>query len=254
MRICFMAVLTAGVFGLAPGAKAAMPVDPPPRVGETMRWEIRYMGIMGGWAWSETRSAADGTVQIECGARSAAWYDAIYSIDDKMISTWEPGLGSVRYQTWFREGRFHQDQDMQLVGDDFTVWRNQERKGEWKETTDAYPGGQRVDDPISAVYSLRGVEGEGPWSWPIFSGKKTWDLQVVPIGRERMKETLLGDVDVVIWDIQTAHEGEVEQRGSLLLYLTDDAQRVPVRMVLRTNLGPVRADLVEYTAASDGSP
>ena len=62
-------------------------------------------------------------------------------------------------------------------------------------------------------------------------------------------KTPLGTIEVLILELVTAHEGEVEQKGQMQLWVTDDTRRIPVRAIVRTNVGPIRADLVQYRPA-----
>jgi hypothetical protein len=40
----------------------------------------------------------------------------------------------------------------------------------------------------------------------------------------------------------------VKQRGRFFVTLTDDERRIPVRAVIKTNIGSIKADLVSYAA------
>lgn len=217
-------------------------------VGEALRFEIRYAGVVGGTAWLRSSALDDERVRIEAGAQNAPWYAALYTLDDLVVSTWRRGAGSQRYETRFREGRFHQDQDMRLDGDPFTVWRNSEGDEGWAESTSSYAAHPGAQDPLSAIYALRDHLEEGPFELPVFSGKKTWPLRVEPTGTEVLKDTPLGTVTARVLELKTRHEGDWEQRGRFVLYVTDDPRRIPLRAVIRTNVGPVRADLIAYQA------
>lgn len=222
----------------------------PSFVGEKLTWAVRYLGVVGGWAWAEVKPGKDGAVQVVCGAKNADWYARFYTIDDRVESTWVPGVGSRRYVAHFREGRFHQDEDMHLDATGFSVQRHQEFDAGWKTWTTVYPAVPGAQDPVSAIYEIRrGVDdGDGPWTWPVFSGKETWPFVVSVTGREVLDDTPIGPVPTRIYKLRTAHRGMLEQKGRFLLWLTDDDRRIPVRMVVRTNFGSIRADLVEYRA------
>ena len=216
-------------------------------VGETIRWEIQFAGVTGGYAWSEVVTGEGGAVKIEAGARSADWYARLYPIDDFTRSTWVPGHGSLRYETRFREGRFHQDQDMQFADDAITVARRLDFEDDgWREWSTPYPPSPGAEDPVSAIYALRLLSGDGPWAYPVFSGDKSWPLQVELVRRDHIDNTPIGPVDVLVLSLSTAHEGDWEQRGGFLMFVTDDERRIPVRFVVKTNIGAIRANMVEY--------
>lgn len=222
-----------------------------PFVGERLEWEVRYAGLSAGSAWAEAR-AVDGHVQLEAGCRNASWYDAIYTVNDWVRSTWSPGHGSRRYETRFREGSFHQDQDMHLRADGVEVWRNQERDGAWRESTSHYAAVPDAEDPVSALYVLRTLEGDGPWEFTVWNGKKALHVTVAP-GQETTLETAFGPLPARPVSLNVPHEGQVEQKGTFTVWLGDDPRHLPLRAELKANVGSFRADLVGYRPAA-GSP
>jgi hypothetical protein len=216
--------------------------------GERMRWDISYAGMVAGEAWADAKVSSSGALVLTGGAKNAEWYEPFYTIDDWVRSTWVPGAGSVRYETRFREGGFHQDQDMHLGRDGIEVWRKQRKADGWKESTSHYPASPAAEDPVSAMYALRELEGDGPWTFPVFSGKKTWPLTVTPV-EKTTSDTIFGkDTPVVVVELQTLHEGDLEQKGRFFVTLTDEPRRVPVKVLIRTNFGPIKAELVSYEA------
>jgi hypothetical protein len=219
--------------------------------GESMRCELHYAGIVAGYAWARS-TAVGGALQIEAGLANAPWYGSVYKIDDWIQSTWVPGGASSRYETRFHEGRFRQDQVMELSAGGQVVHRRTVIEGTWQESTERYPGGEPVQDPLSAVYLLRTLDGDGPWEFPVFSGRDTWPLRAWTESHGLMHDTAIGTVPVRVIETRTEHKGDLEQRGRLLVYVTDDARRIPVRVVVRTNFGPVRADLVGYDVQAPG--
>ena len=214
--------------------------------GEWMSWDITYAGVVAGSAWAEATWRED-HYELTGGCQNAPWYEAIYTLDDFVRSTWVPGEGSRRYETRFREGGFHQDQDMVLAADGFTVWRHQEIDGEWRDWSTPYPASIGAEDPVSAIYALRRATGDGPWTWPVFSGKETWPL-LVEVVEAAALDAVLATVAVDVLELRVAHEGDIEQRGRFRVYVTDDARRVPVRVTVGSSVGTFRADLTGYRA------
>lgn len=228
--------------------------------GESVTWAIHYSGLNAGTAWATSQRSPTGELVIEGGAKNAPWYSSLYSIDDWVRSTVAPGGGSLRYETRFREGGFQQDQDMQLSGSPFQVWRKQLIKGEWKEWTREYTAHPGAEDPISAILRLRLLRdedrtatpfGEG-WTFPVFSGDKTWPLHVTMIGTETLEVQSQGAVQTRVLELRTEHKGLLEQRGRFRVWLTEDERRLPVKVVVKTNYGPIRAELIGYEGG-DGS-
>ena len=247
---------------LAGPARAAAPAAHASFDGEQVTWEVHYAGVAAGTAWARTTASPDGSLALEGGAQNAPWYGKLYHIDDLVQSTWVPGEGSRRYRTRFREGGFHQDQDMVRQATGFSVWRKQEIDGAWKEWTRSYDSEAGAEDPISAIQRLRLLDdadqvttplGVG-WSFPVFSGERTWPLVVRVVDHDALEVPALGGrVPVRVVELTTTHKGMLEQRGRFRIWLTEDARRIPVRLSVRSNFGTIRADLVAYTAPA-GEP
>lgn len=234
-------LLLAGMAALAAGGP-----------GEALVWSVRVAGINAGQAGTRSLEGPGHHITIETWLKNADWYAPIYTVDDSTRSTWSPQGGSVRYETRFREGGFQQDQDMRLDPAGFEVWRRQKGKEGWREWTTPYAAAPYVEDPVTVIFALRESSGEGPWSMPVFSGKNTWPLNAELIRRETLEGTALGNVDVRVIALQTRHRGEWEQQGRFLVYLTDDAERIPIRMVIRSSIGAIRVDLIAYTPPQTG--
>ena len=236
---------TAAIAALPATAQAASPFGP----GERIRWSVSYMKVQAGQAWAEVAPAPGGALLITGGARNAAWYGRIYTIDDEVRSLWNPaGPGSSSYVTRFREGGFHQDQRMEITPDGIRVERSQRFDDGWRSWTDSYPGpGLAVEDPTTAFFRVRLlplVSGES-YRFPVFSGRETWELRV-EVQPRAMLETALGELSVIPVRVFTHHQGDLEQKGRITLYLSDDSRRIPVRAIMHTNVGPIRADIISY--------
>lgn len=235
---------------LTPGVVGAGSL--PLAAGEKIHWDVHFGAVKAGTAWAEVRSTGDGLLELVAGCKSAPWYERVYKVDDEIESLWDPvGMGSRRYRTRFREGGFHQDQVMDFLPSRVKVLRRQEDKEQrWAEKTTEYKTWDgAVEDPQTAFQRLRTlalVSGES-YGFPVFSGRKTWKLEVRVAERESM-ETGLGMLQVIPVHVKTRHKGDMEQRGDLIVYFSDDPRRVPVRVVLPTNLGRVEARIVEYSS------
>lgn len=102
-----------------------------------------------------------------------------------------------------------------------------------------------TQDLISAIYNLRSLP---------FADGKTFTIAVsdsgmvyqVPVkvaGREKQK-TVLGKV--MCWKIEPEVFGDnrmIEQKGSMTIWITDDARRIPVRSKIDTKLGKIEIKL-----------
>ena len=218
---------------LAPLADAT-----PLRVGERLEWAVSWMGVAAGRAWS-TIGPLDGAVLFEAGCTSAPWLAGLYPIDDRLRSEWRPGQGSRRYVTRFREGGFEQDQDVDIGADPIVAARAQRFDDGWRAWEDIHAAVPGVEDPVSAFYRLR--EEAGPVGervrWTVWTGRRAAGLQVWTAAAEALD-------GVAVWRVEVLAEhagGDLEPR--MTVWLTQDADRVPLVAEVRTRAGPVRAEL-----------
>lgn len=204
---------------------------------EQLTFTARWMGVEAGRAIATTL-VHDDVREVTITARNAGWLDGLYPIDDRMVSEGHVSGGSIRYQTWFREGRFTQDQDMVFNASGQHVDRRQLVDGAWKTSTGDRPNSpadQRPEDPISAFYRIReaGLQVGERLLLDVFNGKR-----VVPVIVDCVRRQALGDLEVRFVSIRSGREGDFE--GGIDLYLTD--ADVPALAVLQTRAGPVRIE------------
>lgn len=221
-------------------ALAAVPV------GEQMTWEVRYGSVLAGTATAHSEEATGHAVRWVGRLRSAEWFRHLYVLDDRVESVAVPGVGSRHYLTRYREGGFVQDQDMYLDEAPIRVFRRQLDDGAWREWWSEEPAEPGAEDPLSGMVRVRHLQGEGPWSFEVFSGRHAWPAKVELVEHTVLEDTVLGEVSVRVHALDTSHEGDVAQKGDFLVYVTDDARRIPVRSVVKTSVGTFRAELVEY--------
>ena len=211
--------------------------------GERLEWAVTWMGVSAGSAWATTAvdaAAAGADVTFEAGATSAPWLAGLYPIDDHLRSEWRPGAGSRRYVTRFREGDFQQDQDVRLDGRPITVARSQRFDEGWRTWTDTQAAGPGVEDPVSAFFRIR--EEAGPVGervrYDVWGGRGAKGVEVWTAGVEVVDGRGALRVEVL-----TAHtSGDFESK--MTVWVSDDADRVPLRAEVRTRAGPVRVTLV----------
>lgn len=109
--------------------------------------------------------------------------------------------------------------------------------------------GPDTQDMVSAVYRLRGLD--------LAVGKRfmiklsdsglVYDIPIKVTGRERIKSEL---GKRWCWRVEPEVFGEgnfIEQKGSMTIWITDDADRVPVQAYVDTQWGDVKIKLEKYS-------
>lgn len=208
-----------------------------PVAGESLRYVAEWMGIEAGVATAITeRHGADWATTLT--TRSAEWLAPLYPVDDVVRSEWGP-TGTRRYVTRFREGRFQQDQTMVFGDTGIHVERGQLIDAAWATWANDYAPVPGVEDPLSAVLRLRGIEGEA--TLQVFSGKR-----VVPVECGAAVVEPVNGVAARRVELRTREEGVLRDR--ITAWFSADDARVPLRAVVHTRAGPVTVRLVERRA------
>ncbi|MBA3769742.1 MAG: DUF3108 domain-containing protein [Blastocatellia bacterium] len=105
--------------------------------------------------------------------------------------------------------------------------------------------GSEMHDLITAIYSLRTLQLKvgSRFEMPISDSGLVYKIPVRVTAREHIR-TVIGRV--WCWRVEPVIFGPgrmIDQKGSMTLWLTDDARRVPVRAELRTTYGEIEVKL-----------
>jgi hypothetical protein len=182
--------------------------------------------------------------------RGSSWLFR-FKVEDRTVARWDPALGcSLGIEKHLREGKAARDQ---VVVIDPRTGVAEVRDAKVKQTR--FELEPCVLDVLSALFvtRIRGVPENEPLLLPAFDNGKRYLLRVRFIGRDRLDlpPPLGKKVPTVIVEPQLAEgTGLFVKKGRLILWLTDDARRLPVRMKSKVAIGSVGADVESYTPPS----
>jgi len=105
-------------------------------------------------------------------------------------------------------------------------------------------------DPLALVIAVRRSTMETGQSFVtgLFTESRIYEASTLVMGRERIRVPL-GEYDTVLvrTDIRRVIDGGISSKAKGLgIYFTDDEFRIPVRIDVDTNIGPVRLALTRY--------
>jgi hypothetical protein len=220
--------------------------------GEILDYELQY-GVMNvGRARLETLEVETYRGRRALGllsrARSAKWIDSVYKVRDEISSLLDlDSLSSLRFTKHLREGNYSSDSEAEYFQEEGVA-----RYADGSESP-LIPGSQ---DILSALFTLRAFPlREGMvLHIPVHDGKKSYPLRVAVVGREQV-ETPLGSFDCVVLEPTLQSQGLFKSEGRMLIYLSDDARRLPVKLKARAPVGAFTSELQAYRAgtALDGA-
>lgn len=242
------ALAAAALLSMAPPA-AACPDSPALAVGERLTFKISWLGIPAGTATLAVEEQAEVggrlAARIVSTARSNDFVDVFYKVRDRAESVFDcEGRYSRRFLLRSREGRRRRERvyTFDLAGQEVRV--EQPGRGERR-----FPLPGPVQDPLSSLYVIRTEPLEVGRSIVLsaFEGERRWDLEVQVLRRERVRVPA-GGFDTVVVKPLLKFEGVFQQKGDVMVWLTDDARRMPVRMESQVKIGSVAAELTSYAA------
>lgn len=220
----------------------ALPASARAPEAERLSWDVHYLGVSVGTASLSVEPTEDGGQSLLAEAHSADWFRSVYAMDDTLRSRRAPGGGSRRHEARYREGSWQHDLTLSLSTEAVKAHRRQRGPEGWRSWSDTYPGvAADVEDPLSVFQALRErpLEPGAALRLPVFEGSGVKWLaanvgEAEPCPGEWAARSCL--------PVELRVEGEEGKRGRV--HLTDDAERLPLRLSLRTSTFSVRADLV----------
>jgi hypothetical protein len=243
----------AGVVACALPARGDVPFGP----GERLVMRITWAKLLAGRAWLtvEGASGAEAALQITLTARSQGFFAWLtrFRVDDRTVSRWDPSRGcSLGIEKRLREGRHARDQRV-VIDPDTGRATVEDRRIAQKD----HPVGPCVQDILSAFFVARaaGFAADGaPPPVRTFDNGRLFDLRFEPVRREPLDlpAPLGRKAPTRVFEVRLLPDtGVFEQQGRLLLWVTDDERRIPVRLRAKAPVGWVSADLESYQPPAD---
>lgn len=241
----------------SPPVPAAAPPSPGPLIAENfltaqrekLVYQVSMYGLPIGTAELEAK-VEYGEIRITLRTRSNSVFDSLYPVDNLVETRHISGrylMANIRQ----REGAFRSEQM-------FTINLGKKRV----TFADLLRGtSQQVEvptddilDTLSGIYFLR----RRPLAVGVTETLHVFDSETyaeVPVEVLRREEVLLPNLTrlpaLVIRPLQTT-AGIFRRTGDLLIWLTDDAHRVPVRIMTTIELGRVTAELISAETVLPG--
>ena len=215
-------------------------------VGEELIFEVRWMGLLAGSASMVVsgRVIRDGhdVYHIRSLAESSPFFSLFYYVRDMG----ETFVDVRELHPWYF--RLDQHEGSRVV--QHTVTFDQQRgvaihtKNQDAPREVKVPVG--VHDSLSSFYMLRTLPLRVGQSIHLhtFANGKTYDVEVQILRREKV-EAYWGPVDALVVRPLMRFEEILRQKGDVLIWVTDDDRRLPIRMRTAIKVGSIEATLIE---------
>lgn len=215
------------------------------KVGEKLTFDVKYGFVTAGIGIMEIPKMK------KISGRDAYWvnfqvntvpsFDWMFRVRDKYETYIDAeGLFPWRFEQHIREGSYSRD---------FSAFFDQ-RKGKSKTTEGEYDIPKYVNDILSAFYLVRTydfskMKVNDRLKLQNFYKNKTYDLDVRYLGKEII-EVPAGKFDCLVVEPLVKEGGLFKSEGSIVIYLSNDEARIPVRVKTKVVIGSIDADLTSY--------
>ena len=215
------------------------------KVGEKLRFDVKYGFVTAGIAeYSITRIsklAGRDVYNVSFNVNSVPAFDPFYKVRDHYETyTDVEGIFPWRFEQHIREGGYSRD---------FSAFFDQ-RKGKAKTSEGSYDIPKYVNDIVSALYLARTFdfskmkEGDRV-NLENFYKDKVYPLDVVFRGKERVTVTA-GTFDCIILEPMVREGGLFKSDGNIIVWLTNDDLKIPVKVKTKILIGSIDAELTGY--------
>jgi len=207
---------------------------------EKLSFDIYWLGIYAGNAVLES-SNENGVMRIITQVHSAPFVSAFYKVEDYIESLVKDGMPSnLRIRQ--REGRYKSDKETIFDMNDKKIIFYNYLKGNRSEHA---LNNEVVWDLLSGFYYLRDQRLEvGKTVYiDVFDSNKFFKAEISVLRKEKIDVPNLGEVSTVIVKPELKSEGLFQRTGDILIWLTDDEKKIPVKVETKVPVGNIVANL-----------
>ena len=216
------------------------------KVGEKLAFEVKYGFITAGYAEYSipkiSKIAGRDVYNVEFNVSSVSTFDPFYKVRDHYETYIDvEGIFPWRFEQHIREGGYSRD---------FSAFFDH-RKGKAKTSEGSYQIPKYVHDIVSALYLGRTFdyskmkEGDKV-HLENFYKDKTYPLDIVYKGRETVS-VKAGKFDCIILEPLVQEGGLFKSEGNIIIWLTNDELKIPVKVKTKVLIGSIDAELSSYS-------
>ena len=223
----------------------AAPFVPGEKLTYDVTWSIFRAGEVSA-TLQRTSSGADDAYEVVTTARSQGFVSLLYDVQNEFRSFFEPqSLCSQRIEKSINEGRRHKQTQIVFNGERQLAILDEHDLAHPKEPPkhDENAAPSCTEDVVTAFYFLRQQDFQvgKVIHLPVNDGSKTYDVAVEVQARERI-QTPLGNREAFRVEPKV-FSGLFKRKGRMLIWFSDDAQHLPLRIKAMIAVGSITGDL-----------
>jgi hypothetical protein len=215
-------------------------------VGERLVFDVGYSFIKAGEAVFEIERIdtvnSRPSYRIRFSVNSTPSFSWIYRVEDRYETVVDvEGLFPWRFSQKIREGKYARDFQAEFDQINHVA----------RTTEGIFPIPPYVQDVVSAFYYTRTVDFSGfsvgqKFAMQNFYKDSTYVLNVKFLGRQRIT-VKAGTFHCIIVEPLIREGGLFKSEGRVLIWLTDDERKIPVKVSTQIAVGSIDAELREYS-------
>ena len=216
------------------------------REGEKLTFDVKYGFVTAGIASFEIpkikKISGRNAYHVTFEVNTVPTFDTFFKVRDRYETYIDvEGIFPWRFEQHIREGNYSRD---------FSAFFDQ-RKGKAKTSGGEFDIPKYVNDIVSAFFYARTLDysnlnvGD---RIPLknFYKDKVYDLDVVYHGKETI-EVAAGKFECIIVEPLVQEGGLFKNEGSIMLWMTNDDAKMPVRVKTKVVVGAINSDLTSYS-------
>ncbi len=219
------------------------------KMGERLVFDVNYGFITAGEAVLTIPSyelvAGRSTYRVEFNVHSLSSFNWIFRVEDHYLTFIDvEAIAPLRFEQHIREGSYARD----FVAD-FDQENHVARTSEGEHNIPPY-----VHDIMSAFYYVRtfdlsNVKDGEMMLMHNFYKDTTYDLGIRVLGRQELEVTA-GTFRTIVVEPLVKEGGLFKSEGRIVIWLTDDEFKIPVRVNTKVVIGSIDTELREFSGLS----
>jgi hypothetical protein len=214
--------------------------------GERLVFDVNYGFVTAGEAVMEIAAldslAGRKCFRVEFRVNSLPSFSWIYRVEDRYLTFIDmETIAPLRFEQHIREGSFRRD-----FTADFDQVNHVARTSEGE-----YPIPPYVHDIMSAFYYARTIDFSAMKTGDVvvlqnFYKDKSYELGVKLLGRQEL-EVAAGTFNTVVVEPLVREGGLFKSDGRIVIWMTDDERKIPIRVNTKVVIGSIDTELREYS-------
>jgi hypothetical protein len=221
------------------------------QVGEYLRYVMRWGLVHGGYSSMEVDSIVPingrEAYHLVSKTRTNSFFDSFFMVRD-INQSWldTVSISSHRFSKDVREGGYKKKEWIDYAYDSMKVRIHK------NDTVIESPLMPFIQDVLSALYYVRTqpMKTGTDLSVEVNTSGKDWPMIVKVYGQEKI-EVACGKFSCLRIEPLLKDEGLFETKGRILVWVTDDARHIPVKMRTKIKIGSITAELISMQRNAD---